>query len=352
MSNGIAQTILTATIALAIGACGGFLFKILGLPLPWTLGSLTGAALSAIWIKRWPMPIAMRNLARPVVGVLAGAAFTPEIVTTIPHWWSAILLITIYSTGISVLGYLVFTRVFKFDKVTAYFAATPGGLGELSILGSSLGGNIRTLVMIHSVRVVAIVFGIPLVLQVALGHSIQRGIPAGDTEAHNLVDWAIVIGTGVVGYLLGMKLRTPGGIMIAAMLCSALVHGLGITRAVPPGWLVALVQILIGCVAGARFGGLRWAELRSVTLIAFGWAAFMLVSAVAAAWLATVFIDRHFEPLLLAMAPGGTAEMIIITYALGADVAFVSGVQLCRVFLVLTCAPAIFRFLRVPTRSE
>jgi membrane AbrB-like protein len=181
-----------------------------------------------------------------------------------------------------------------------------------------------------------------------MGHAISRGPIAASAQAHALVDWAIIIAAGAIGYALGVVWRFPGGIMVAAMLCSALVHALGWTKAVPPAWLVALVQVLIGSVAGARFAGLRWSELRTTALVAIAWSAVMLLSAVIAAKLGSWLIGRPFEPLLLAMAPGGTAEMIVITYALGADVAFVSACQLCRVFLVLTCAPLVFRLLRAP----
>jgi membrane AbrB-like protein len=344
--------ILTAGIALLIGASGGLLFWVLHLPLPWTLGSLTAAAAAAIWFNRWPMPQPMRNLARPVVGVMAGAAFTPEIVSVIPMWWLAVLYIGTYSLLTSAIGYLLFTRVFQFDKVTAYFAATPGGLGEMSILGSALGGNMRTLVLVHSTRIVMIVFGIPVILQLIMGHPITRGSVAASAQTHGIADWAIIIAAGAVGYALGVFGRFPGGIMIAAMLCSALVHALGWTRAVPPAWLVALVQILIGSVAGARFGGLVWSELKTTALVAVTWSVVMLLGAVIAAKLGSWLIGRPFEPLLLAMTPGGTAEMIVITYALGADVAFVAACQLCRVFFVLTCAPLVFRLLRAPNQPH
>jgi len=338
----------TSIIALAIGGCGGAVFKLLHVPLPWTLGSLTASAIAAIWFNRWPMPLPLRNMARPVVGVLAGAGFTPEIVGQVPDWWSSLLFVAVYSFLISVVGYFAFTRLCKFDKVTSYFAAAPGGLGELTIMGGSFGGSMRTIVLIHLTRVVTVVFGIPILLQIVLGHSIVRGPMSETVQAHNVWDWLIMIGAGVLGYILGMRFKTPGGVMVAAMLCSAAVHSVGLTRAAPPAPLIALVQVLIGSVAGSRFAGLRWAEVRTTAIAAVTWSVTMLATAAAAAKFGSWLLGESFEPLLLAMAPGGTAEMVVITYAIGGGVAFVSACQLSRVLLVLTFAPIFFRLLKVP----
>ena len=61
---------------LAVGTAGGAVFYLLHLPLPWTLGALTAVALVAIFGPPFKIP-ALTNIARPVVGVLAGSAFTP-----------------------------------------------------------------------------------------------------------------------------------------------------------------------------------------------------------------------------------------------------------------------------------
>lgn len=338
-------SVSTAVIALVIGASGGMLFFLLHMPLPWTLGSLTASAIAAVTRNRWPMPGSVRDLARPVVGVLAGVSFTPEVVRAIPGWWAPIVVVAVYSALLTCLGYFIFTRYFRFDKVTAYFAATPGGLGELSLLGGMLGGSTPTLVLIHSIRVVAIVFGIPIFLQVILGHPIARFPLTTSVADHDLGDWLIVIACGLAGHALGRRFHFPASILVISMLLSAAVHGTGLTDASPPGWLVAFVQVLIGCVAGSRFAGLRWHEFKGAVIVAIGWAAFMLVSGLVVAGMGTWLVPVPFVSLLLALSPGGTTEMIVVAYALSAEVAFVAFCQVSRVILVLTFAPLIFGLL-------
>lgn len=332
----------STVMALLIGAAGGALFAFIGTPLPWTLGAITTSAIAAIAGNRWPMPAGMRTFARPVVGVLAGSAFTPAIVGSMLGWWPSLVVVAVYSLVMSAAGYFLFTRVLRFDSATAYFASTPGGLGELTLLGGALGGRVHTLVLIHAVRVVTVVFGVPLVVQLVHGNIGSATFPGSAHVGLEAWDWLMLIGAGLAGYAIGRFTGFPGGVMIAAMLVSAALHATGVTTAAPPGWLMAVVQVLIGSVAGGRFAGITWADARVDLLAAFGWAAAMLGSAVLVTALAVPMLGVPFETLLLALAPGGAAEMIVISYALQAEAAFVAFCHVSRIFLVLALAPAFF----------
>ncbi len=340
MLNALGRT----AMALLIGATGGALFAVIGAPLPWTLGAITTSALAAILLRRWAMPAGVRTFTKPVVGVLAGSAFTPAIAGSMLGWWPSLLTVAAYSLAISVAGYLVFTRLMRYDPVTAYFASTPGGLGEFSLLGGALGGRVHTLVLIHATRVITIVFGIPILLQ-AMQPSTVLGAGHAVADGHALFDWLVLIGCGLAGHLIGRIPGFPGGSIAAAMLLSALVHATGVTTAAPPVWLVAIAQILIGSVAGSRFGGVTWNDARRDFGVALVWALVLLVATVLVTGIAAPVLGVSYTTMLLALAPGGVAEMIIISYALGADVALVAFCQALRILLVLALAPLFFNLM-------
>lgn len=337
------QTILSALPSLMIGAAGGFLFHLLHLPLPWTLGAIAASALAAVTLNRWRLPARVRVWARPVVGVLAGSGFAPGVIESIASWWPALLIVAGYSLVISAIGYVVFRRWLGFDVPTAYFAATPGGLAELSLLGGSLGADTKMLVLIHAVRVITVVVFVSLLAQFMGGT--QAGSPSGPVGGghHSPEEWAILVACGVLGLLVARRLRLPGGPLIIPMFFSAVVHATGLTDAAPPYWIVAFAQVLIGSIVGSRFAGITLIQIRQGLLVAGLWAGFMVTTAalvgIAGAWL----LGMPFTWLLLALAPGGAAEMLVITYALGADVAFVALCQVARINLVLACAPLFFR---------
>jgi uncharacterized protein len=345
----VQSKLLQAFVAFLIGGAGGAFFYVIGAPLPWTLGSLFASAMVSVVGLPWRMPAPVRDVARPVVGLLAGSAFTPAVVASIGAWWSAIVFVLVYSLVITGLGFLFFRKLCRLDPVTSFFASTPGGLSELSLIGSSLGGNMGQLVLIHSMRVVSVVFAVPLILQFVIGHALGRtAMPFAADATATLRDWAILAACGIAGYALAKRYDLPGGTMVSAMVLSAIVHGADLTEVTPPGWLVALVQVVVGSVAGGRFGNVRGREVRRTLVCGALWCVVLLATASAAALLGAYLFARPFDSLLLSLSPGGLPEMTIISYALGIEVAFVVTIQVVRSFSVLAFGPTLFRLCGSP----
>ena len=117
----------------------------------------------------------------------------------------------------------------------------------------------------------------------------------------------------------------------------------GWTDSRPPGMLVALAQIVVGCGIGCRFVG---AELRQVARdIGYGLvlALILIVLAVIFAVIAHYALGMRSDALVLCYAPGGFAEMSLIGLALGIEVSMVATHHLFRVFMIVLFAPVVFR---------
>lgn len=347
------RAIATAAVVLSIAACGGAIFFWIHMPLPWTLGSLTAAGIVAAVTGRPLLHPQLRVVVRPVVGVLAGSAFTAELAASILDWWGAILLVVGYALATMFVGFLYFTRVARFDGATAFFASAPGGIGELSLIGGSLGASMQRLVVVHAVRILLVVFTVPFALQMLLGVPIGRTVPTMASEvALSLSDWIILAGCAFAGYGAGRIIHFPGGPMVFALIFSIIVHVSGLTNAAPPPWLVATVQVVLGAVVGTRFAGIRWVEARETVVAALVWGVLTLSAAALVAGAGTWVLDYSFEAMLLAMAPAGMVEMTLITVALGFDVAFVVICQLCRVLFVLISTPFLFSLLGISAATR
>lgn len=343
------RLVRSTLLALMVGGTGSLLFVLLGLPLPWMLGSLTATAIVATLGRNWFVPLPIRDAARPVIGVMAGSAFTPAIVQVLPLWWPALLVVLGFTLVSVMAGFLFFVRVAGFDKVTAFFASAPGGLAELTTLGGSYGGNLREMVLVHSIRIICVLAILPILLQFLAGYDLSAAvfIPQADhAGSEGLTDWAILIGCGVLGYAIGKRVRVPGGVLIPALFLSAVAHGAGWTDAAPPGWLVAAVQVVIGSAAGARFFGIKRSEALGAMLWGLVWAALLLSLSAIVATLGPPLLGQPTGALLLAFAPGGTAEMTILSIAIGIEVAFVITCQVSRMMMVYATAPLLFAFFR------
>lgn len=349
MLHALRPALISSAPAFVVALVGGAVFNALGAPLPWTLGPIAFCSVFAIAGSRWLMNSSVMIVARPTVGVMVGSAFTPAIVAGLATWWLEILFVLAFSATIAMVGYAFFRFVFRFDRVTAFMGALPAGLAELTVIGGSLGGDMRTLVLIHAIRIVTVVFTVPMALTFGLGLDIS-GVRAVEANvASTLVDWAVLIGCGLAGAALSMVLRVPGGIMITALMVSAIVHGLGLSDASLPFWAVALAQVFIGSVLGARFAKIAFREARLALIAAISWVVVLMAMTFAAAWLSMTLFGTPAPVALLALAPGGIAEMAIVTYALGVDVAFIVTCQVARMFFLLTLSPAVAaRIAKIP----
>ena len=186
-----------------------------------------------------PTPIAAPAVVRPpmsaVIGVLLGAAFTPDVVGRVGEWGIAILGLAgfVAASGLAVVVY--FRKVARFDPVTAYFSGMPGGLVEMVIVGEEKGGDARTIALIHSARILLVVMTLPFLVQWVEGVALGARPPAGPSiwdAPLSAEAWILVC--GIVGAFLGHVLRLPAKVLLGPMLVSAAVHVTGISDFEPP----------------------------------------------------------------------------------------------------------------------
>jgi len=333
--------VLRATLVLMAGLAGGYVFVLLHLPLPWTLGAMTAAGILATFHPALVLPPVFRDGARPVIGVVAGSAFAPEVVAQMGDWWPIFVLLVLFFLGVTGVGILFFRRL-GFDRQTALFAAMPGGMGEMAMLGMQFGADIRKLVLVHAVRQITVVTVVPF----AIGHLLARhggAMPAGHVQPPAGADWAVLLGCVVAGMAIGRRLRGFGGLMLVPLTLSALAHGTGLTTAQIPYWIVALMQVMIGSITGARFAGLRMADARGTLLAGLVWVVILLALSAVLALVMGRIMAQSPAALFLALAPGGFSEMIVIAYASGVEVAFVVTCHAFRTIYIMLVSPLLSR---------
>lgn len=349
--TGMARALSTRSVLLAVsvlcaGVAGGFLFRLLHLPLPWTLGAMFSAAWLSFFRPAAVLPAVFRDGARPVIGVMAGSAFTPAIVAGMTGQWPVLLLLVGFFVVTTSLG-MAFFRSRGLETRTALLASMPGGLGEMTLLGAQFGADVRVLVLIHSVRIVMVVTMIPFAVSLLIGHALVRGGPPAAHAGASLLGMqgGLLVGCTVAGYLLGRVVRSFGGLMLVPLLLSAVLHATGVLTVSPPYWIVAGMQVVIGCISGARFAGVTLAEARRLLGMAVLWAALLIGTAVLVAILAARGFGLPAMGLFLALAPGGFAEMSVIAVATGIETGFVIACHTFRVLYIYLTSPMLSRWL-------
>ena len=352
MSDAVRRLIAIAG-TLALAGVGVFVALHLRMPLPWMLGPLIATAIASLAglqiAGRSPaLPPQSRDIFVPVLGVVIAARMTPQIVEGLWRWWPSLLAVIPYVVLLQMANYVVFRRLGRYDPATAYFAASPGGLVEATLLGTKSGGSTARIVMHHSTRVIFAMVTVPFVLRF-LGYSYDRSsvskVPfVFGPEA--LTDFAMVVPLALLGVMVARRLHVPGGPMLGPFLFCGALYGAGIVHAPVPSPLVNLAQLVIGATLGTRFGPTdRNLLLSGLTLSILALISSLLVAGLAAVTLRAAGV-ADLSVLFLSFAPGGLSEMSLIAVALHADPVFVATHHMVRIVSSVTISPFVFhRFI-------
>ena len=341
-----AATLRGIALALAIGGAGGFVFFTLHLPLAWMLGAMSFVTVAAMAGARVAMPRSMRSFMIAVLGTLLGSSFTPDVADRMSHWGGGVLVVVAFVGVATALSLYYLRRIGGIDRITAYFSSTPGGLGEMALAGELAGADTRTVSLVHATRILFVVFTIPLYMRFVAGHDAPRLVSVaterGVADAREL---AILAAAALAGFLAARAVRIPSAQLLGPLVFSATAYGIGLVEGRPPVLLLAVAQVVVGAALGARFVGFEVRVLGRVMLLAVGSAVGMVAAAAAVSRLAAPWIGADANALLLALAPGGLAEMALVALSMDIDTAFVSTMHIVRIMMIVIAAPLVFRLL-------
>lgn len=325
-----------------VAAAGTLAFWLAGLPLPFLFGPMAACLLAALAGQRLQGTGQLGHAMRTILGVAIGASITPEVVAEVPRMAGTVALIPPYIALIALIGVPFFRRVCGFDRVTAFFAAMPGGLQDMVIFGTEAGGDARALSLIHATRVLVIVMLAPAILVFGFGASLTNPIGAPAAELPP-VELALMAAAALVGWKGGERVGLFGASILGPMIVTAALSLSGLIHTRPPAEAILAAQFFIGMSIGVYYVGITWTELRRDVLAAV---AFMVpLALLTAAMTELVYVLGLAPPTeaFLAFAPGGQAEMTVLAIVAGAELGFVIVHHVLRITLVILLAPLIAR---------
>jgi membrane AbrB-like protein len=153
---------IVATAAVAVA--GGALFERMNVP----AGAMVGAMVATAAVNVAGSQVALvpgwaRFLAFVLLGWAIGEAVTRGTLAELGR--SALPLLFIVAALLVVGGALAAIAVAAgwMDSTTAFLAASPGALSQMSALAAAMGANAPLVAAVHTVRVVAIILVAPVV---------------------------------------------------------------------------------------------------------------------------------------------------------------------------------------------
>ncbi|MGI9452353.1 MAG: AbrB family transcriptional regulator [Geminicoccaceae bacterium] len=338
------QAVHRLLIALVIGMIGGAVFAWLNLPLPWMLGAMAATMAASLAGVDIAVPQAVRRPMISLVGVILGSTFTSDRVGKMIEWLPSVATMPVYVLvlGIAMLFYL--RKVSGFDHKTGFFAAAPGGLSEMVILADQWGADLRNVALLHSARLLLIVFSIPLLASYAVDIESTMPIDARHNEIRPF-ELVSIVTIAAVGWGLAGPLRLPAPIFMGPLIASVIVHVTGLINLDPPVFLLAIAQLVIGSSVGARFSGVPFGLILRTLFIGSGGALILFVLTFLFAVVLHHITGYPLTLILLALIPGGFPEMSLIALSMGMDPAFVVTHHATRTLIIFACALPIFTLL-------
>jgi len=337
------RVIARVVLALAIGVAGAMLFSWLKLPLPWMLGAMTATTVAALVGAPVTGPTRIRPVMFAVLGVMLGSTFSPDMLDRVGQWLGSLALLWVCVLIMAALAYPYFRRVARFDPVTAFFCAMPGGMASMVAIGGAAGADERKVGLIHGSRVLLVVFAVPIWFQLTGQlQGVDRSTLGIGFASVELSDLLLLTAAGAAGWGLAWKLRLPSAMMLGPLIVSAALHVTGLTHSQPPRELVNLAQLIIGTSVGCRFAGVAAREVVRALVVGVGLTVIMLAITALFAVAGSRLIEASLPAIILAFAPGGLPEMSLAALALGVDVAFVVTHHVARIILVVAVAPMLF----------
>jgi len=326
---------------ICLGTGAGWAASRLGLPLPFLIGPLLiCAAIATILPHRLPegyrFSHRLRQVFIGVIGLMIGAQVTPELFASAPEFAVTFTALTLFIGVCLGFNYWVFRKLGGYDRVTAFYSSTPGGLYESLAMGEAAGGDVARLTLQQFLRIIVVVTALPVGLSLWLGEPV--GSSGGVTLARDDVPWTAlpyIVLAGAAGYLGGTLLRFPAAQLTGPMAAAAILSVTGLFHVDIPIWLVNIAQIIVGCALGMRFTGLSRALIlrgAGLSILSVGG---MLVLALVFAFAVVPFVAEPIDVLLISFAPGGVTEMSLVALSLQANPAFVTLHHIFRILMTV-----------------
>lgn len=330
---------------MSIGLACGIMAYFAGLPLPWMLGPMIGNTVAAMLRAPIQAPGKLRLFVIPVVGVMLGSSVTAAIFGQLGNWVLTLIILPVFLAFAAAVSFVVYRRIGRYDPVTAFYSAMPGGLNEMLILGGEAGGDERRIALAHAARILIVIIFVALFFGLVLGVSSgTRGAADWITlDALTPADYLILGTCAAAGAWLGRQIGLPAAPVFGPMILSGIAHIAGWVTVAPPTLFVIAAQITIGTVIGTRFAGATLTEIRRDLTLAMIAALAMLAIAVGFAEIIALANGIPLSQAFLAYSPGGLTEMALLALALEQDVAYVSVMHVIRITLVIAIAPFVFR---------
>jgi membrane AbrB-like protein len=324
---------------LAIGTIGGVLFVAVGLPGGLISGAMMAVGIAAMMGRPLAMPPILTQTVLVLHGISLGSLMSRQLLQHISAYPLTIALLALATFCTTFGSSFYLQRVHGWDRTSAFLAASPGALSQITILAIEKGADVSAIAVVQTMRVIMLTAALPLLL--VISGMTPAPSPTLAIAVASPPGMAGLIGASVATALVLRMAKFPASWMFGAMIGSSVLHGSGLIEGGLPPWMRAVALVGIGTLIGSRFSRMKPKTLLSHVNAALGsFAIAIMISAIFVAVIALTTAVR-FADVLVAFAPGAMDAMLALALTLHIDPIFVGAHHLSRFVFVTIAMPGI-----------
>ncbi|MDY8107529.1 AbrB family transcriptional regulator [Fulvimarina sp. 2208YS6-2-32] len=345
MTSARRQRIRQVAVALLVAAAGGALAAAFSMPVAWLLGPLVAIAIASVLGLDTRLPRPFRQIAFFVLGVQAGSGVTPDVVNQFAIWP--------FSFAIQMAGVLLITggtyvylrHLLGWNHETSLFASLPGALAFVVAAAEDTNTDMQRMLIVQTARLLLLIGALtPFLawLESGGGGGLELARGAGGT----VFDYAVLLAVCLASALFGALVRLPGGMMLGALIGSAVLHGTELSSVPVPDVIALPCLVLLGTVIGSRIYGVErraLATLLPVSVICF---AIGIAFSALAGLVAVLILPLDPGKVALAYAPGALEALTVLAFQFDVDPAYVAAHHVVRFMAIALIVPFLARSIR------
>lgn len=336
---------------LAIGFIGAAVAFYAELPAAALIGSAVAVSLASLGNLTSTIPIGFRAIAFSIIGSSLGSSLTRDFVSQAIHWPLSLLILTICVFTIMISCSFVLIRIFNQSAETAVLATSPGALGYTISIALEGVGDVRSIIVLQSVRLLLIITCLPFVLEYFWGGG---GGSAAGTAVEPMPGGAFIViflVTLVLGRVLE-RFKVPASYLLVGTVVSGAAHVLGLVDGRPSSMILFIGFSITGTVVGARFSTISMAELKKLLKASLLVVFLSTFIAAVFAILVASLLSMSYGQVFVAFAPGGVEAMAAMALALHYDPAFVAVHHIYRILLLIFSLPLFLKIINKLGRTN
>ena len=314
------------------------------IPLAWMLGPMIVTSIVALAGIKIVMPKIALNSILIILGLHIGNYIDQNLFNQMINWiWtSVIMLIYIIICILIVSRYL--QKFSGYGEKASIFSAAPGALGPLMILAENEKTDLSQVATSHLIRLIIIITVIPFIIVNNTGSETLL-FNEFDYMGQNHLNLILLIIVSLFFIFVFDKIKIPAALMSGTLFASGLLQMTDVASYKLPDASIDFCLLILGASVGCRFAEKTVKEIANNSLHSLVATTILVLLGLAAAYVATFFVDTNILTLILSFSPGGIYEVAVIAIAFDLDPDFVAFHHIIRLFFILFIIPIILRVL-------